>query len=126
MVKSTPPSNKIAPAVDPALPTRDTGHPLLNETTITNLLQRAADRNHAEKQEALIEKIEDWKAALNRIASTPDGQLLLGNMFKFAGFFSPESNAGNGVRLVEMEGRRKFYSLYVRPYLEPKLRKEIE
>lgn len=126
MVKSKTPSNKVTAAIDPAEPTRDTGHPLLNESTITKLLQNAAARNHEDKQEALIEKISDWKAALNRIASSPDGQLLLANMFKFAGFFTPASNAGNGVALVEMEGRRKFYSLYVRPYLDPKVRKEIE
>ncbi len=126
MAKSKqPPSDKIMPAADPAAPSRNTGHPLLrSESHMMEVFQRGLA---AEKQEEkLIEQVEDWKLCINRVAATADGQQLLRNMFKFAGYFSPEANAGNGVKLVEMEGRRKFYSLYVRPYLEPKLRKEIE
>lgn len=115
-----------APAVEAhdASMQRNTGHPLLkNEAQVMQMLKQW--QNLENKEEVVIERIEEWKECVNRLASTPDGQHFLRMMIKFSGLFAP-ANSRDTVKMVETVGKQAFYLTYVRPYLNLTLRKEIE
>lgn len=114
---------KITP-VDPTADAIDTGHPLLrNAAQATDILKRMQGMEKA--QEFKIHQIEEWKAALNRVASTPDGQLFITAMIQFSGYHNDDAVI-NATKMVEDKGKQAFYKRWVRPYLDPLLRKEIE
>lgn len=121
MVRPQQFNNKIKPEQPSE---RHTGHPLLkNDSQTTELLKRFQQQQ--ESDEAIIERIEEWKDSLNRLASTADGQHFLKMMIKHGGIFTPR-NTSNTVKMVEDAGKSAFYLKYVRPYLDAAHRQEIE
>ena len=71
------------------------------------------------------EKLDDYIKALNGVASTPNGQLVLQTLIESTGIFRVDSSH-NASKLVEDNGMRKVYLQLIRPYLEPELRKQVE
>lgn len=99
-------------------------HPLLrNVGRLDELHARAQKRK--EQTEFKIEELASWKETLNRIAATPDGQLLLKSMVQFSGLMSPRS-ISHTMLMVEDKLKAAFYLTWVRPFLAPQLRKDIE
>lgn len=117
-----PPDKK--PAIDAIDKSRNTGHPLLkNDAQVMDFLRKW--REGEEKEEVIIERIEEWKKALNRLASTSDGKYFLMMMVKITGIHAIRDTK-NTVKMVEDAGAANFYLKWIRPYLDKSLRNEIE
>lgn len=103
---------------------RHRGHPLTGQqSSIEGLLARAAKQQAQE--ELVIERIEDWKVMLNRVASSADGQLFFKMMLRANNLFTPGVSRDT-VRAVEDKQRQDFYLRHVRPYLDKSVRAEFE
>lgn len=102
---------------------RNTGHPL---TKHTHQSQSFMDKisGAKEKDEVIVERIEEWYDAVNRIASTKDGQYFIKTMIKFSGIYKPKKGVG-AERLLRTEGEQAFYLEFVHPYLNPTNKKEL-
>lgn len=108
----------------PATAARNTGHPLLKgEQQLMDYFRRM--RENKEHQEMRVEELKEWKATLNRLAATKDGAHMLRVMVLLSGLFQP-GNIKDTVRMVEDSGKADFYLRWIRPHLDPSLRKEIE
>jgi len=95
-----------------------------NSNTVDKLLQSREERK---KQEAIaIENALEYQKALNGVASTPNGKLMLKTLIKACGVFDPDKEGSDGVALIRQSERRNVYLKFVRPYLEPKQRQELE
>ena len=91
--------------------------------TIDKLLSSREDR---ERQEAIIiENALEFQKALNGVASTPNGELVLKTLIKASGVFSSKGKL-DGVALIRASDKSDFYLDFIRPYLEPNIRKELE
>lgn len=95
----------------------------MQSSIIENLMNKHIEEQ--KRKEIVIERMEDYKTALNRVAATNEGKLLLKYMVRFAGLFSDPPQL-NPAQLIEDRGRRAYYLKMIRPYLEKKFRKEIE
>lgn len=71
------------------------------------------------------ERYEEYKQALNGVASTPNGQHFLKFLIRYCGVFSYQQKLDPG-KLVEEQGMRKVYLDAIRPHLTIENRKEIE
>lgn len=99
-------------------------HPLLREgTQIDGFLQAAQKRKEA--KEFQIEELEQWKACVNGLAASPNGRLFLQNMVKYTGRNDP-ANIRDTMKMVDVGIKSAFYLTWVRPFLDPSLRKDIE
>lgn len=117
---------KILAAEDPKqpAPSRNTGHPLLRgESQALDYFAKL--RENKEQLAMKAEELKEWKATLNRMASTKDGAQVLRIMIMLSGWQQP-GNIKDTVRMVEDNGRIDFYLRWIRPYLDATLRKEIE
>lgn len=117
---------KILAAEDPNQPalTRNTGHPLLRgESQVLDYFAKL--RENKEQTAMKAEELKEWKACLNRLAATKDGQHVLRVMIVLSGWQQP-GNIKDTVRMVEDNGRIDFYLRWVRPFLDINLRKEME
>lgn len=102
----------------------NTMHPLMRGgSAIDDLLKRMGQRE--EQKEFQVEKLQEWKLCLNRLASTADGRYFLSTLVRFSGLFTP-GNIRDTVKMVEDNGKQSFYLRLVRPYLDTQLRKDIE
>lgn len=122
----TPKPSNSAPAVEAHdnAQLRNTGHPMLkNEAQVMKMLKNWQQLE--DKEEVIVERIEEWKACVNRLAATSDGKHLMRMMIKFAGIFAAP-NTANTVKMVENAGKAAFYLTHVRPYLEVTLRHDVE
>ena len=99
-------------------------HPLLRQVTQADQLL-AAQQKRQERKQFQIKELEQWKAALDGMARTPDGQLFLRSMIQFSGLFDPPSMRDT-IKMVEDKMSAAFYLEWVRPFLKPALRMEIE
>lgn len=99
-------------------------HPLRRGGGIAEHFADAA-KKRAHAEEIVIERIEEWKEMLNRLASSPDGQMFLKLMLRANNLFTPGTSRDT-VRAVEDKQRQDFYLRHVRPYIDPSLRKEFE
>lgn len=123
MVKSpgqAPPSHKR----DEKEAEKNRDHPLRRQRSITDDLLEAATAREAQK-ELVIERIEDWKKTLNRLASSPDGQLLFTYMLRACNLFTPGAPKDTVQAVVDKQ-RQDFYLRFCRPYIDPSIRKEFE
>ena len=76
------------------------------------------NRELAEKEEVVKQQeINAWKAAVNTIAETPEGELVLSKMVKFMMLYK-DLRGINPQTMSEINGSRVFYLNYIRPYLE--------
>lgn len=92
-------------------------------TTAEKLLEQQAER---ENSEAIAkERREEYKKALNGVAATPNGELVLKTLIKAFGVFAVKPNR-DGMALVADKALRDFYLTFIRPYLDEDLRRELE
>lgn len=99
-------------------------HPLLRGQNPAEALMAAATRRK-EQKEFQIDELEEWKICVNGLASTPNGQMFLRSMIQFSGVNEPPE-LGNPQRMVTNTIKAAFYLRWVRPFLNPNLRKELE
>lgn len=92
-------------------------------STIDKLQKARAERVQAE--ENAIENLEQFKMALNDVASTPNGAHVLKTLIKACGVFTPDTSM-DAASLMENKARRNLYLQLIRPNLEPKLKQELE
>lgn len=101
-----------------------TAHPLNRHRTQTSDLLEAALRRQ-DATDFKIKEIAEWKVCVNAVASTPNGRMLLRSMLQYSGVLDvPQVNNPN--KMVTNTIKGSFYLTWVRPFLEPEVRKEIE
>lgn len=99
-------------------------HPLLRgKNPAENLMAAALARK--EQKEFQIEEVEEWKKCVNGLASTPNGRMFIRSMIQFSGVNEPPE-LGNPQRMVTNTIKAAFYLRWVRPFVNPDLRKELE
>lgn len=95
-----------------------------NSNTVDKLL---ASRKERERKEAVaIENALEYQTALNGVAASPNGKLVFKTLIKACGVFDPDKEGSDGVALIRQSERRNFYLKFIRPYLEPQQRQELE
>lgn len=91
--------------------------------TVDKLRESRALRD---QQEVLKKEQEaDYAKALNDMAASPSGRLVLRTLIRACGVFTPKEGV-DGVSLIENNARRNLYLRYIRPYLEPVNKQELE
>ena len=122
MVKPKQPESQ--PPEAPVEEDFSTAHPLNRHRTQTSdLLERALGRKDAD--DFKIKEIEEWKTCINSVASTPNGRMLLKSMLQYSGLLdAPALNNPN--KMVTNTIKASFYLTWVRPYLKPEVRRELE
>lgn len=76
-------------------------------------------------REIVGERLEEYKLALNGVASTPNGQHFLKFLVRYCGVFSYQSKL-DPAKLVEEQGMRRIYLEGIRPHLAPENREAVE
>lgn len=99
-------------------------HPVLRGQSMADKLL-AAQHQRKEEQEFRIAELEEWKTCVNGLAATPNGRMFLNSFLQYSGMFDPPHLA-NPSRMVTNTIKGSFYFSWVRPYLQPELRKDIE
>lgn len=99
----------------------------VNNITPDSILDRIArDRLEGQHREALLkEEIEEFKACVNRLFSSPDGQYFLNKYLRFAGLTSFDKVL-NPAKLVEDRGRQSVWFELLRPYLKKQIRAKLD
>jgi len=101
-----------------------TAHPLnRNRTQASDMIERAMSRKDVD--DFKIKEIEQWKVCVNAVASTPNGRLLLRSMLQYSGVLDAPS-INNPNKMVTNTIKGSFYLTWVRPYLQPDVRRELE
>lgn len=95
----------------------------LDASKIADIIKKREES--ANQKEILVENEKEYRLAVNRVYSTNEGKLLAKIMLRHNGMFKDE-NQLNPAGLIEEKGKRSYYLRYVRPYLENKLRMQIE
>jgi len=99
-------------------------HPLNRHRTQTDELLEKSLRRH-EADDFKIKEVAEWKLCVNAVASTSNGRLLLKSMLQYSGVLeAPKINSPNQMVTNAIKGA--FYLTWIRPYLEPDVRKELE
>ena len=93
------------------------------KTTVDKL--RDAREQQKLRKEKIIENMQDFKMALNGVASTQNGKLFLKTLIKACGVFTPKHTT-EALALIEDNAKRNIYLEFIRPNLEPELKKELE
>lgn len=122
MVKPTKPESP-----QPEIPQQEDfshTHPLMRKTSqAQDMLERSLKRHDAD--DFKIKEVEEWKICINAVASTPNGRMLLRSMLQFSGVLDvPQLNNPN--KMVTNTIKGAFYLTWVRPYLKPEVRRELE
>lgn len=103
---------------------RNTGHPLLKGMSqAEEMLKKLGGKEDLEAFK--IEKQQEWKACINRLASTADGSYFMKMMIEHSGLFASKKGQG-AERLKALEGMQAFYLDFVRPLLSAENRAGIE
>jgi len=92
-------------------------------TTAEKLQAQQAEREHGEV--IAKERAEEYRKAINGVAATPNGELVLKTFIKALGVFAVKPNR-DGMALVSDKALRDFYLTFIRPYLDEDLRRNIE
>lgn len=99
-------------------------HPLMRHTSqAQQFAEEALKRDKA--HEFKINEVAEWKRCVNSVASTIEGKLFLKSMIDFSGIMAPPV-ISNANAMVTNTIKGAFYFTWVRPFLEPKVRKELE
>ena len=101
-----------------------TGHPLLNTMLQTDAFAEQAAQRQAAK-EFQIKELEIWKATVQALAQTPDGVLFIKSLVQHSGMFSAP-HYKDTLKMVDVRLKSAFYLDWVRPFLTPDMRKDIE
>lgn len=95
----------------------------MTESTAEKLLAARDDRKKSE--EVAIERVEEYKAALNKIANTPDGYLVLRAIMRYCGIFAVKPTR-DGMGLVSDKALHDFYIMMIRSHLNQQNRQTLE
>lgn len=120
MVKHKP---QASPAQAEDAP-QGTGHPLLAAMTQTDAFAQASKARAAVK-EFQIAELETWKQTVAALAASPNGKLFIMSMVQHSGMHIP-ANYKDTLKMVEVRIKSSFYLEWVRPFIPPELRKDIE
>jgi len=71
------------------------------------------------------EEVETYKKALNSMAASEHGKIVLKTLIKACGVFSPD-RGGDVSALIRQSERRNVYLEVIRPFINPELRQELE
>ena len=121
MVKQRQPASTPTPETDES--DFSSLHPLnRSKSTADKLLAGIQARKEAD--EFKVEELEEWKKCVNGLTSTPNGRMFIKSMLQHSGHWGP-------VKLVNQQPmvnaiRADFYLRWVKPYLQPDLRKDVE
>lgn len=120
------PKQPASPATPEAEQAEDNSklHPLLRGQQPAEALMAAALKRK-EQKEFQIEELEEWKTCINGLAATPNGKMFLRSMIQFSGV-NDAPELSNPQRMVTNTIKAAFYLRWVRPFIQPDLRKEIE
>ncbi len=76
------------------------------------------NRELAEREDVVRQQeLNEWRAAVNTIIETPEGELMFSKMVKFMMLFK-DLRGINSQTMSEINGSRVFYLNFIRPYLE--------
>lgn len=92
-------------------------------SVIERLVKDRKDKAH--NREKVIENIEEWKKAINRICGTHDGQLLIKYMIRHNGLYNVD-NSINHAKMIEDNGKKKVYLELIRPFLKSDIINKLE
>lgn len=85
-----------------------------------------AERDQLKKSAKIaLENVEDYRMAVNGMAATPNGELFFKTLIKACGVFDPKHST-DALALIEDNAKRNVYLEFIRPFLEPEIRKELE
>lgn len=87
--------------------------------TVSNILRTREDRDDVNK--IIKEQEKEYRKALNSIADTEYGKFVFQILIKTAGVFDPIDPKD-----LLRANDRNMYLKFIRPFLEPELRKELE
>lgn len=122
MVKHSKPDSQLSE--EPQQEDFSRAHPLnRNRTQASDLLERALKRKDID--DFKIKEVEEWKLCVNAVASTQSGKMLLRSMLQYSGVMSPPE-VNNPNKMVTNTIKGSFYLTWIRPYLQPDLKKELE
>lgn len=99
-------------------------HPLMRNTPqVQHMLEDALKRKS--EREFKINEVDEWKRCVNSVAASDHGKLFIRSMIDFSGVMAPPQ-LGNANAMVTNTIKGAFYMTWVRPFLEPKVRRELE
>ena len=98
-----------------------------NDKNPTNTVGRLnKQREDVEKiGELCSEGREAYRKAINGVAASPNGKIFLQTLIKAIHVFDPIT-AKDNIALIECNAQKNVYLKYIRPYLEPDVKKELE
>lgn len=101
-----------------------TAHPLMRKRNQSqDFLEAALARQN--KDTFKINEIAEWKKCVNTVAASEAGQMLLRSMLQYSGVLSVP-NVSSANQMVTNTIKGAFYLTWIRPYLQPEVRKELE
>ena len=113
-----------SPQPEPAAEDNSNLHPLLRgQSRVQGLIDRHKEREEA--KEFKIAEVDQWKQCVNSLAASDHGRMFLRSMIQFSGANDPPS-IGNPQKMVTNAIKSAFYLTWVRPFLQPDVRKELE
>ena len=93
------------------------------QNTVSRILKEREKREHLE---ALgVENEQEYKKALNSMGKSRNGALVLRTLIKVCGVFEPDDGF-DAAALIRKGERRNVYLKFIRPYLEPSIKQELE
>lgn len=95
----------------------------LPKSTAQKLLAARIEEDH--KKKIAIEDMQEYTKALNMVAATPAGELVLKTFIRALGVFNAEP-CKDAAALVAEKANRDFYFTFVRKHLDKNLRQNIE
>lgn len=111
-------------SASPEQPKATPVHPLLRQTSqIDDLAEKL--RAKKDYQDFQVEELEQWKVCVNSLASSPNGKMLLRAMIDDSGIAKPPKLA-DPQRMIVNNIKASFYLTWVKPYLEPEVRRDLE
>mgnify|MGYP003639353561 CR=1 FL=1 len=91
--------------------------------TVANILKQKENR---EKNKTILEEHQkQYKKYLSRYAASEEGKFVIGVLIKASGALSAD-DSNDAAALIRNSERKNFYFNFIRPYIEPEIRKELE
>lgn len=112
------------PASQPANPAAVGTHPFADQPSSAAQAQTRLDNRDKWKAFKAAEA-DKWRLGINSMAASEHGRMLLRAMLDESGILKPP-NLGNAQSLITNQIKGAFYLTWVRPFLELKVRQELE
>lgn len=101
----------------------ENGYNPFSNLSVEKMLEKKKAKEH--QRALLAEEIEEYKACLDRLFSSPDGKYFIKKLIRYVGLFSFDTKIDAG-KLVEDAAKKKVYLELIRPYLSATTRMELE